>query len=544
MVLSTLQNFFVLIYLTEIISHTQDDKQPNIIFIFADDLGWNDVGFHGSNEIPTPNIDALAYSGVILNNYYVNSLCSPSRSALMTGKYPINTGMQHLVLLPAEPRGLNLSEKLLPQYLKELGYVNHMVGKWHLGYWKKEYTPLHRGFDSHLGYYNWGHHYYSHTLNPSPSWGYDMRRNMSVAFDLNGQYSTSAFTDESVKIINNHDTSKPLFLYLAHAAVHSATAYDPLPAPDNLVASFANLTDDRISNYRRQKFAAMLTLLDASVGEVLQALANKKMLENSIIIFSTDNGGAPEGFDANEASNWPLKGVKNSLWEGGVRGAAAIFSPLIKGKSRVSYHMMHLTDWLPTLVDAAGGNSSQLSQLDGISMWNTLTNNVDSGRSEILLNINQITGEAGLRVGDYKIITGRSNDIIWDGWFGPSGRNGTYDLNLIETSAAYQALKSVKMAVALEEITTIRANATVSCSNLNKTSCQQSDVCLYNIKTDPCEFLNLADTDADILESMVTRLQEYNATSLPPQNVADDPNADPRLHQHVWSIWGDNEIIS
>lgn len=145
--------------------------------------GWNDVGFHGSGQIPTPNIDALAYSGLLLDKYYVTPICTPSRSALMTGKYPIHIGMHHgvninriysllelnslsydiQILKGAEPRGLPLNEKILPEYLQDLGYSTHIVGKWHLGFYKKEYTPTYRGFNSHVGYWSGHHDYFDHT---------------------------------------------------------------------------------------------------------------------------------------------------------------------------------------------------------------------------------------------------------------------------------------------------------------------------------------------------------------------------------------------
>lgn len=175
---------------------------------------------------------------------------------------------------------------------------------------------------------------------------------MDPAWDLHGQYCTDVFTKEAVRLIKEHNKTQPMFLYLAHSAVHSGNPYSPLPAPDDVVAKFANITD-----YSRRKFAAMMSKLDDSVGQVVAALRNNGMLENSIVVFSTDNGGPAAGFNFNAASNWPLRGVKNTLWEGGVRGAGLVFSPLISKPIRAANQLMHITDWLPTLYSAAGGNT-------------------------------------------------------------------------------------------------------------------------------------------------------------------------------------------
>lgn len=138
-----------------------------------------------------------------------------------------------------------------------------------------------------------------------------MRRNLEPAWDLYGKYSTDVFTDESVKIINNHNKSEPLFLYLAHTAVHSGNPFKPLNAPDDSIIKFNNIT-----NYQRQKFAGMLSKLDDSVGKIIDTLKKNSMLNNSIIVFTTDNGGAASGFDSNAASNFPLRGTKGNVWEG------------------------------------------------------------------------------------------------------------------------------------------------------------------------------------------------------------------------------------
>ncbi|XP_019869288.1 arylsulfatase B isoform X2 [Aethina tumida] len=512
-------------------------QRPNIIFIMADDLGWNDVGFHGSNEIPTPNIDALAYSGLILNNYYVTPICTPSRSTLMTGKYAIHTGMQHTVLFGAEARGLPLTEKILPQYLKELGYDNHIVGKWHLGSYTKEYLPMSRGFDSHLGYWTGHQDYFDHYAVERPGFGLDMRRGMEVAYDLHGKYSTDIFTEESVKIISKHNTSKPLFLYLAHAAVHSGNPYNPLPAPDSEVQKF-----EYIKDYNRRRFAAMLSKLDQSVGEVVKALNDKGMLDNSIIIFTTDNGGPAAGFNLNAASNYPLKGVKNTLWEGGVRGAACVWSPLIKKSKRIALQMMHISDWLPTLLEAVGGNVSKSNNLDGVSLWNALSNDDVSTRSEILHNIDDEYGNAAVTVGPWKIVKGTTYGGQWDYWYGPNGRNYAFNASLILNSKVGKTLNALGKMPKLSEIEEIRKNATIDCQqNHNQgTKCNPvAKTCLFNIIEDPCELNDVANHFPEILHRLEETLSKYNETAIPPGNLPLDPRGNPKYHNFVWTNFGD-----
>ena len=172
---------------------------------------------------------------------------------------------------------------------------------------------------------------------------------MNVAWQDYGTYATDIFTKEATESIEAHNVTQPLFLYLAHLAVHSANTYSPLQAPSEIVEMFKDIKDEN-----RRIFAAMLYKLDESVGKVVQALKSKGMLENSVIVFTTDNGGPAAGFNQNAASNWPLKGVKDTLWEGGVRGAAFLWSPLLKKSSRVANQMMNVQDWLPTLYSIAG----------------------------------------------------------------------------------------------------------------------------------------------------------------------------------------------
>lgn len=224
------QYFFILF---SIFSHEKVvtcNTKPNIVVIVADDLGFHDCSFHGSDEIKTPNIDAIGYNGIILNKHYVQSVCSPSRAALLTGKYSIQTGFQHSVIGQFEPRGLSLTETILPQYLKRANYKTYTVGKWHLGMFKKAYNPIQRGYDSFYGYLGSVIDYYDHSLLAvgHPEWGlgYDMRKNETIFYESRGKYATDLFTNVAVNMIDEHNTSQPMFLIVNHLAPHATNEID------------------------------------------------------------------------------------------------------------------------------------------------------------------------------------------------------------------------------------------------------------------------------------------------------------------------------
>ncbi|KAL8594525.1 hypothetical protein ACOMHN_028879 [Nucella lapillus] len=557
---------------TVCIRQTEASQRPHIILIVADDLGYNDVSFHGSEQIPTPNIDGLAYSGVLLNNYYVSPICTPTRSALLTGRHPIHTGMQHSVIVGDEPYGLPLTEKLLPQYLKPLGYRSHIVGKWHLGMFAKEYTPLYRGFESHFGYYQGCEDYYDHSYEADPSqWGLDFRRDMTVLYNYTGHYSTTLFTDEAVGVINSHDSQEPLFLYLPYQAVHSGNGDSPTPleAPQKYIDRFPH-----IQNKHRRVYAAMVSALDDGVGAVYAALKKRNMLNNSVIVFTTDNGGPANGFDFNAASNFPLRGLKATLWEGGVRGVGFIHSPLLKKSSYVSQNMLHVCDWLPTLYEAAGGNPKNLKNLDGVSAWKMLSTEGAAVRSEMLHNIDPISKFAGIRVGEYKLLTGNighgyndwyppwqvDGDDVWlhvdrysseQALLSQHERNhrlqkdgGSLSLeNILRRPRSQQAVPSMEVKSSGELSPSVLSSGpvTINCGEKPanaSTNCQpKKSPCLYHIPSDPCEYNNIAASNPGTVAKLYGRLMEYSYTMIPPGNQPLDDRGNPKYHNNTWVPW-------
>ncbi|KAE9524382.1 hypothetical protein AGLY_015219 [Aphis glycines] len=539
-------------------------SKPNIVFILADDLGWNDLSFHGSDEIPTPNIDALAFNGVVLNNLYTQPVCTPSRVALMTGKYPIKLGMQGPPTYGAEPNGLPLSEKLLPEYLRELGYTTRAIGKWHLGFYKPAYTPTRRGFDSHFGYYTGYVSYYDYILqdvyqNFGEFQGFDMRRNDTIAWDVAGKYATDVFTDEAVRLIKEQPADRPLFMYLAHVAVHTGNRGKNLEAPQSEINKFNHILDPN-----RRTYAAMVSKLDESVGRVVEALAEKKILQNTIIVFMSDNGspsfdssgrnyGSNVGVTANWGSNFPYRGIKNTLWEGGVKSASFIWAPQFQENPRVSKQLMHITDWLPTLYSAAGGNPGFLPKnLDGYDQWTSLTLNLPSLRNFVLLNIDEKQRYAGILKDNWKLIVGSTANGSLDGFFGatrprtpynasavlysPTGRALARLSNSLPFAAGGSPLSGVRDLLAMRYESTIRCNPSAEGPRA-RSPCPSGEACLFDLASDPCETNNVAKKYVTVSGQLYEALKYYRRLLVPQTNRPFDPAANPARFNNTWSSW-------
>ncbi|KAH6923434.1 hypothetical protein HPB50_001073 [Hyalomma asiaticum] len=493
--------------------------------------GWADVSFHGSTEIPTPNLDALAADGVVLNSHYAQPVCAPSRAALLTGLYPLRFGLQEAMLHPSARGGVPVNVTLLPQHLRRLGYKCHTVGKWHLGCSSEDRMPTNRGFDSHLGFLNHGEDYITHTIVYNGSCGYDFWFNEEVLTDAHGIYSMDLFLNWAKKVIADHDPSKPLFLYLSMQAPHIGSATRLFAPPEENIAKFPH-----IQNADRAGYAATVDTLDQAIGAVVEALYEKGMLGDSVIVFSSDNGASPQGM----GSDWPLRGAKQTLWEGGVRVPAFIWSPLLRGrKERVSFDVMHLVDWMPTLYQAAGGKPEDLGAIDGVSQWDTLLSGSETpARQELLHGFNPAYGSGAYRSGRYKLVV-VPNDGSWDDrrlqHFGdrPSGvdLDGlAAESKVSEVLAKFHAPGSARAATP-----EWRRTASVSCELDRRSNFESAhSPYLFDIVDDPCELRNLAQEQSHIVDTMMRKLAAAADIAAPPSTEAPDPEAYPQYNNCTW----------
>jgi len=373
---------FVFLGSLAVIQATHAQDRPNILLILADDMGWNDVGYHGS-EIQTPRLDALAANGVVLDRFYAQPTCSPTRAALMAGKSAMSQGVLS-PLSKINPAGLPLERRLLPEYLRTAGYQTAMVGKWHLGYRQASYLPTSRGFEHFYGHLTGGIGYWDHVHGG----GLDWQRNGKTLREKG--YSTHLMASEAVSVIEKRDTHKPLFLYASFNAPHL-----PNEAPAEAVERYAH-----IENPRRRLHAAMVTELDSAVGRIVDTLKAQGMLDNTLIWFMSDNGGLNRSSYSDNlvsfasrldkwygedeaplrileflrvnvleggADNSPFRRGKQSVYEGGVRVPSLVYW---KGRLKPlsTEQMVTVEDVLPTLLELSGSPEVG-GVLDGVSQW-------------------------------------------------------------------------------------------------------------------------------------------------------------------------------
>ncbi len=365
--------------------------QPNIVYIVADDMGWADAGFRGS-DIATPNLDMLAKGGAVLEQFYTQPMCTPTRAALMTGRYPMRYGLQTGVIPGAGTYAIPMDEYLLPQALQDAGYTTALVGKWHLGHAKPEFWPRQRGFDQFYGALVGEIDHFSHSSHGVPDWYRDNTPIKEVGFD------NSLFGDEASRVIREHDSAKPLFLYLAFTAPHT-----PFQAPQEYLDRFKDIEDPN-----RRAYAAMISVLDDGVGKVVAELDKRGMRDNTLIVFHSDNGGVTNSLFAGDtpvaggmpASNGPYRDGKGTLYEGGTRVVAFANWP---GRIQPSVveEMIHVADMYPTIAGLAGATMTKNKPLDGIDVWAALEGK-PSPRSEIVYNVDPMG--AAVRQGDWKLV--------------------------------------------------------------------------------------------------------------------------------------------
>ncbi len=390
-------------------------QKPNIIIMLADDLGWNDVGYHGS-KIRTPHIDKLTKQGIELDRFYAYFSCTPSRVGLLTGRYPGRTGLSGKVIVPNRKDGLPPEEILLPEILAEEGYTKRAcIGKWHLGHSNIKFHPLNQGFTYFYGHYGGQVNYFTHRRRQELDW----HRNYETCYDKG--YATTLLTNEAVKFINESSDDAPFFLYLPFNAPHTPLqaeekylklyGYDPNEPPFSETdpsAKMDTMPDIKLGqgNTKRQTYSAMVTAMDAGIGQILQALEDKNIADNTLIMFMSDNGAYPKS----GGSNRPLRGHKGQPLEGGVRLPACIrWNEGLPQNAKMEKFFTYV-DVLPTILDMVG-RKDIAHQIDGKSVYADLkTPSTKAKKSDEF----EYISKNSIRQGRWKLVNGELFDIQID----------------------------------------------------------------------------------------------------------------------------------
>lgn len=539
-------------------------SKPHIVFVMADDLGSNDVGWHDPSVL-SPEIDDLATNGIKLSSMYTYSWCAPSRGAFMSGRYAPKSGFEGCGGPSSNGKGavtvFPLEYKFLPAMLKQAGYRTVMAGKWHLGFARQVDLPENRGFDKWIGYLEGGEDYYTRRTKIKAS-------NCSTDYDFwfgvpgNGgpvakgdyytsEYSTKVYSDFLVKQIEAHDPSEPLFIYAAFQGVHY-----PLEVPKEYFDRYAaqgagsgDCTWDKqvLSNgfpngfqceatpafpnlghvgldclCNRLVVKAQVSALSEGVGNLTRALAAKGMWNNTVLIFMGDNGGPSDGGH----SNAPLRGGKLNFFEGGIRPAAFITSPLLPESVRGSTFdaLAHETDWYATFARLAGVTPPR--GIDGVDLWDALVT-ASPHRDEVLV------ADHVLRQGRWKLVAGAGRGLgamAWrtgmlkgcmlgtnGGWLSPP----TNATNQCPLDIYSKNGNTKQLGCPDDDRTEFHVTSDVD-RWLCSTPCTPETPCLWDVEADPREEHEVSGKHPDVVAKLVARLQELQQDFRGPSTVQDN----------------------
>lgn len=441
-----------------------EGQKPNIVFVMVDDWGFADVGFRNP-FFNTPHFNRLALTGLILDRHYAFKYCSPSRASLLAGRWPHHVHQWNI--RSYRPLGVNINMTLLPEKLKQAGYATHMVGKWHLGFFEVQYLPINRGFDSSYGFLSGAaDHFTQKRLCAVDNWKND------APDPRNGTYDTYIYQEELDDIFASHNSTQPLFLYLSLHNVHS-----PYQAP----REWLNVYPAGWSCNKCRSYQAMVSLSDNITGHLVDLLESHNMWNNTIMVVSSDNGGAKC-----IGNNYPLKGAKGTFFEGGTRTLTFVNGGLLSEHVRCkkTEAFVHIADWYTTFCKLAGVDPSDSGPgkfpVDGEDIWPILTGHNDtSPHAEIVLGYNY-SGKGAIIVGDYKLIVG--------------GQNPPHCVDKVWVSADYT----------IDDVTPPPKPCT--------------PYCLYNIVEDPREVNDLVQTEPRKLLEMI---EHYNRYGKEPREMQD-----------------------
>lgn len=452
-------SFLILLSIAIAACNTTGDssKSPNVLIIFTDDMGYGDISCYNKEAVPTPHINRIGEEGVMCTDFYVPTpYCAPSRATLLTGRFPLRHG---LIRNPTPDRGIDdigidPDEILLGEVFQKAGYRTSCIGKWHLGH-KEEFFPVNHGFDEYFGIL------YSNDMRPVQL----IENKDTIEFPVDQGPLTQRYTKRAVDFISEQD-ERPFFLHLCHAMPHK-----PLAASEDFYTP--ETKDDLYDDVIRE--------LDWSTGQLLEALENKGILEQTIVIFMSDNGASYGG------SNMPLKGRKHYTWEGGTRVPFLIRYPRLLPEGTSIQAPAWSADVFPTLLDMTGISMPEGLVVDGENILELLKGNKEDHRAIFTMRQDKIRT---VRKGDWKLFIGppRFHEYVnletWSDWRAPDGKEIIAPFEQA-TPAQYPGVIPEKM---------------------------EGEVFLFNLRNDISEMVNVAEEHPDIVKDLMKEYEEFLST--------------------------------